>query len=298
VDDAGREPAPGAAPPTYLAVDLTVTRLAAGVVDGTGKLIVRDRVATPSRHVWPALARLVNRVIAAAPDGARPTRCGVACPGPIDRVLGGTVSAALPEWRDFPLRSQLEEVTEMPVSVDSSGRAFAAAAAWCGAGAGVRDFAALLIGDAVDGGLVANGRLLEGRTGNVGQLGHIVVEPDGRPCVCGGAGCLDAYVSARAIESQTNRPLRRTPASVIDTVGILLARAVASIAAIVDTTRVLVGGPVPAIFGQPMFDALERELAGRSRLLHLGGLAALPVPAGPGDALVAAAAIARQGARG
>ena len=71
--------------PTYLAIDLSVTRLAAGVVDDDGKLIVRDRIATPPRHVWPALARLVGRVIAAAPEGARPTRCGVACPGPIDR---------------------------------------------------------------------------------------------------------------------------------------------------------------------------------------------------------------------
>src|SRR4029450_7607704 len=95
---------PAAAPPassssepqlTYLAIDLSVTRLAAGVVDDAGKLIVRDRVATPSRHVWPALARLVGRVIAAAPEGARPARCGVACPGPIDRVGGGAAAALL-----------------------------------------------------------------------------------------------------------------------------------------------------------------------------------------------------------
>ncbi len=145
--------------------------------------------------------------------------------------------------------------------------------------------------------MVVSGRLLDGRTGNVGQLGHLVVEPDGRPCTCGGAGCLDAYVSGRAIESETNRPLRRTPPAVIETTGILLARAVASIAAILDTTRVLIGGTVPAILGQPMFDALERELAGRSRLTHLAGLAAVPIQTGPGDSLVAAAAIARRGGR-
>ncbi|HEX4981609.1 MAG TPA: ROK family protein, partial [Ilumatobacteraceae bacterium] len=126
---------PSDAPParsqiTYLAIDLSVTRLAAGVVDDAGKLIVRDRVATPSRHVWPTLARLVNRVIAAAPEGARPTRCGVACPGPIDRVVGGTASALLPEWKGFPLRAQLEEVARVPVAIDSVGRAFASAEAW------------------------------------------------------------------------------------------------------------------------------------------------------------------------
>ena len=224
--------------PHLLAIDLSVTRLAAGVVDDAGRLIVRDRVATPSRHVWPTLARLVGRVIAAAPEGARPARCGVACPGPIDRVVGGTASALLPEWKGFPLRAQLEEVAGIPVAIDSVGRAFASAEAWCGRGAGLRDFVALLVGDSVDGGVVSAGRLLDGRTGNVGQFGHLVVEPEGRSCSCGGVGCLDAYVSARAIESETNRPLRRTPPSVVETTGILLARAVASIAAIVDTTHV------------------------------------------------------------
>jgi glucokinase len=285
---------PSAAPQlTYLAIDLSVTRLAAGVVDDGGKLIVRDRVATPSRHVWPTLARLVGRVIAAAPEGARPTRCGVACPGPIDRVVGGTASALLPEWKGFPLRGQLEEVAGMPVAIDSVGRAFASAEAWCGRGSGLRDFAALLVGDSVDGGVVSSGRLLDGRTGNVGQFGHLVVEPEGRSCSCGGVGCLDAYVSARAIESETNRPLRRTPPAVIETTGILLARAVASIAAIVDTTRVFVAGSVPAALGQPLFDAMARELTVRSRLSHLSGLSVIPLPAGAGGPLVAAAAIAR-----
>jgi glucokinase len=279
--------------PTYLAIDLSVTRLAAGVVDEAGKLIVRDRVASPPRHVWPTLARLVSRVIAAAPDGARPDRCGVACPGPIDRVVGGTASALLPEWKGFPLRAQLEEVAGVPVAIDSAGRAFASAEAWCGRGVGLRDFVALLIGDSLDGGVVSSGRLLDGRTGNVGQFGHLVVEPEGRSCSCGGVGCLDAYVSARAIESETNRPLRRTPPAVVETTGILLARAVASIAAIVDTTHVFVAGSVPAALGQPLLDAMARELTVRSRLPHLNGLSVIPLPAGAGGPLVGAAAIAR-----
>jgi glucokinase len=239
------------------------------------------------------LARLVSRVIAAAPENARPARCGVACPGPIDRVVGGTASALLPEWKGFPLREQLEEVAGIPVAIDSVGRAFASAEAWCGRGAGLHDFVAVLVGDSVDGGVVSAGRLLDGRTGNVGQVGHLVVEPEGRSCSCGGVGCLDAYVSARAIESETNRPLRRTPPAVIETTGILLARAVASLAAIVDTTRVFVAGSVPTALGQPLLDAMARELAVRSRLPHLNGLSVIPLPAGAGGPLVGAAAIAR-----
>jgi glucokinase len=91
--------------------------------------------------------------------------------------------------------------------------------------------------------------------------------------------------------------LRRTPPVVIDRTGILLARAIASVAAIVDTTRVFIAGSVPAALGQPLIEAMARELVVRSRLAHLAGLAVVPLPAGAGGPLVAAAAIARSAHR-
>ena len=70
---------------TFLAIDVGTDRLAAGVVDETGVVVVRDRVATPQRDVWPALHRLVRRVVAARPDDVDPLEvCGVSCEGPID----------------------------------------------------------------------------------------------------------------------------------------------------------------------------------------------------------------------
>src|SRR5262245_18977653 len=76
----GGSPGYGRRVASYLAIDVGTDRLAAGVVYGSGEVIVRDRVATPPRDVWPALHRLVRRVVAARPDDADALeRCGVSC---------------------------------------------------------------------------------------------------------------------------------------------------------------------------------------------------------------------------
>ena len=199
----------------------------------------------------------------------------------------------LPEWKGFPLRANSRRSPACRWRSTASGGRSRRPRRGAGEVLGLRDFAALLVGDSVDGGVVSAGRLLDGRTGNVGQFGHIVVEPEGRSCSCGGVGCLDAYVSARAIESETNRPLRRTPPAVVDTTGILLARAVASRGRDRRHHTCVRRRIGPAALGQPLFDAMARELTVRSRLPHLAGLVGDPAPGRRRRPLVAAAAIAR-----
>ena len=83
---------------SYLAIDVANDRLAAGIVDELGEVVVRDRVTTPPRDVWPALHRLVRRVVAARPDDVdEPVACGVSCEGPIDQDEGNRHAAAPPD---------------------------------------------------------------------------------------------------------------------------------------------------------------------------------------------------------
>lgn len=285
------------APARYLAIDLGASRLIAGVVDHDGTVLVRDRVATPARHVWPTLVRLIRRVVAAAPPDEPPTACGVSCAGPIDRETGTFTAAQVSSWAGFPLRAELEAVTGLPVAIELTGRALALGERWRGAATEVADLVAISVGDVVDAGIVSGGRLLSGRSGHVGQIGHLTVEPDGRQCTCGASGCLDAYASASAIESDTNRPLARTPAAIIDRTGVMLARAIASLAAMVDPRLVLLAGSVPAVFGPPLFAAIEAELEQRARLPHLLGVRVgdrvVAIDGATGGPLVAAAAAAR-----
>ena len=117
-------------------------------------------------------------------------------------------------WQSFELRERVGELTGLPTVLGPAGQGRVLAERWKGAAADVTDVMVLLMSDAVEAGIISNDRLLHGRLGNAGQLGHVVVEPDGLACVCGGAGCLTSYVSSSAIEAETNRPLRRAPASV------------------------------------------------------------------------------------
>ena len=63
-----------------------------------------------------------------------------------------------------------------------------------------------------------------------GYIGHVVVEPDGRPCICGGKGCLETYCSGRAIEAETGRPPQRAPPPIVERTGVMVGRALASVA--------------------------------------------------------------------
>ena len=245
-------------------------RLAAGVVDELGEVIVRDRVTTPPRDVWPALHRLVRRVVAARPDDIEaPIACGVSCEGPIDVESGTVTPLHLPIWQQFELRERVSDLTGLPTVLGPAAHGRVLAEHWVGGAQQVRDVMVLLASDAVEAGIICSGRLLRGGHGNAGQIGHVVVEPDGRPCPCGGSGCLTAYASSSAIEDETNRPLQRAPASIIDRTGAMIGRAVASAVAVFDLRLVLLTGAVPAAFGAPLVDAARRELDQRSRLAHV-----------------------------
>jgi glucokinase len=266
-------PRPGAEP-GYLAIDLSPTRLAASIVTTNGDVLVRDRVSTPSRNVWPVVRQLVGRVLAAN-QSVLPTHCGVTCPGPIDRVTGAIRPIGMEVWRDFPLGDEMAALTGLPVAIDTPARALALAEQWLGESAGIapsQQFAVLVLGDDVDGAVVAGGRLLGGQTGNLGQFGHLLVEPEGTPCACGAVGCLTTYAGVRGIESSTGRDLRRTPPAIVERTGIMTARACATLAAMLDVTDIVIGGVVPSVLGAPFFEALANELEQRSRLPHLQGL--------------------------
>lgn len=284
----------------FLAIDLGPSRLAAGVIDREGEVVVRDRLATPARNVWPALTQLVRRVMAANPSGVVPRTVGVTCPGPIDRLTGAMKPVGMPTWHDFPIRRELADVTGLPVGIDTPGRGLALAEMWCGGSATLQpddqQFATLVLGDDVDGALVTGGRLANGLTGNLGQFGHLIVEPEGQVCVCGAVGCLTVYAGAAGITQSTGRDLRRTPAAIVERTGIMVARACASIAAMLDVAEIVIGGAVPSVFGTPFFDAVEKELDQRSRLSHLQRLRVRGVGSGRLGPLVAAAAVARHAA--
>lgn len=276
-----------------LAVDIGGTKLAAAVVDLDGKIILRDRVPAPARDPWTTLANLIKRVQVSLSD-VELLACGVACGGPMT-LNGEKVSPLhIAAWHDFELRSMVAQITALPTFVDNDAKALALSEGWMGATAHLQNFMAVVVGTGVGAGLVLNSQLLDGRQGNAGHVGHIIVEPDGRACLCGGFGCLEAYISGPAILRQTGRDPMYAPANVVQRSGQLLGRACASVAAVADISRVVVGGSVALGWGEEFFQAANTEFVLRSKLSFSAGVDIVPVGLGDNSALIGAAAIARR----
>jgi len=268
-----------------LAVDLGVRHLVAGVVGPDGEVGVRDRVVPPTRQPWVALTRLVDRVIAATPEDSRPTVCGVTGPGPVLADIGEFRSVTITGWEGVPVRRLIAEATGLPTVLSSTGHAHAIANA-----PGNGSLIGVYIGDQVDGGIIRDGELLSGANGHLGAFGHLLVDPEGPSCACGASGCLDLYAGAVSLEAQFGREVSRVPDAIIDRAGIMVARACASLAAMLDIHRIVLGGPVVTALGRRLTEALSAELDQRSRLVHLEDL---HIRAVRQHVLVGGAAVAR-----
>lgn len=278
--------------PVALAVDIGGTKLAAGRVTRAGELVDRASVRTPAgpevgpEDVWAALAALIGRVARGDEQV-----CGVGSGGPM--TPGGEQVSPLniPAWRGFPLRARLAGLTGLAPTVDNDAKALALGEAWMGAARGRRDFLAMVVSTGVGGGIVLDGRLLDGAGGNAGHIGHVIVEPGGRVCGCGAQGCLEAEASGSGIAAATGRPAADAPAEVRVRTGRLVGRAVASVANLLDLPLALVAGSVALGYGDDFFGAAQEELDRSARLEFSRGARIAPAGLGDEGPLVGAAAV-------
>ncbi len=290
------EPGPPATPvATVLAVDIGGTKMEAGIVTVDGAILDRVRTPTPVSTdpmvVFGALASIVAEVLDRAP--VRPVACGVGCGGPM-AAGGSTVSPLnIHAWRKFPLLQHLVDLTRLPVAIDNDAKALALAEGWRGAAMESSNYLAMVVSTGVGGGIVLDGHLLDGSDGNAGHVGHVVVVPDGRPCACGGRGCLEAEASGTAIASATGRPAAEADEATRRRCGMLVGRAVGSVANLLDLQLVMVAGSVALGFGDDFFAAARQELALRCGLGYARSTRIEPAGLGADGPLVGAAAVAR-----
>jgi glucokinase len=277
-----------------LAADIGGSKLASGVVRSDGRLVATLSAQTPSGEDGEALYQLLVRLLRGALsestlDQSDVRGIGVGCGGPMRYPEGEVSPLNIPAWRSFPLRSRLEADFGLPVLVDNDAKAFAVGEYWVGRGRGARCLLAMVVSTGVGGGVVENGRLIDGAHGNAGHIGHVVVYPSGPQCGCGGRGCLEAVASgtglarqARAALDTGTRTLLSAGPSARDLsdaaaagdplalrlfrrAGVALGRAIASAAALFDLDRVVIGGGVSQA-SSFFLPGLRRELEARARL--------------------------------
>jgi glucokinase len=277
-----------------LAVDIGGTKLAAGLVDAAeGRILRRATTPTPrsgdAEVVFKALVGLLDEL---GPEWGAAEVCGIGSGGPMSTGGEELTPVHIPAWQAFPLRRRMEEVTGRRVFVDNDAKAVALAEGWVGAAAGVSAYIGMVVSTGIGGGIVLDGRLLDGRAGNAGHIGHVVVEPGGRRCFCGGQGCLEGEASGRAIEAITGRPPAEAPPEVIERTGRLVGRAVASVANLLDLRLAVVAGSVALGFGEPFFTAAQGEIDALARLDFSRGTTIRPAGLGGDAPLIGAAAVA------
>ncbi len=284
-----------------LAVDIGGTKMAAGLVARDGTLV--ERAMQPTRPwsapqgsdgdgersdragaaemLWGDLAALIERVRSATGSGDRLVACGAGCGGPMNPGGDEVSPLNIEAWRYFPLRARLAELTGLPSFVANDAQALALGEGWVGAATGCTDYIAMVVSTGVGGGIVLDGRLLAGRLGNAGHIGHVIVEPAGRVCHCGARGCLEAEASGTALAEITGQPARLAPSVVVARAGMLVGRALASVVNLLDLPLAVVSGSVALGFGDPFFASAQAEMDRLCCLEFARG--ARVVPGGLGD---------------
>ncbi|BBE73517.1 ROK family protein [Oharaeibacter diazotrophicus] len=199
---------------TAVGIDLGGTELRAALVAEDGRLLARRSTRTDAAGGPEAvLAQMTGLVADLDLAGARPVAVGVGAPGPLDAEAGVvTGPPTLAGWHGFPLRERLAAALGLSVAIDNDGHAAALGEWRFGAAIGRRHFVYVTVSTGIGGGVVCDGRLLRGRGGLAGHVGHMIVTDDDVVCSCGNRGCWEAVASGTAFGRQARRAAAADPA--------------------------------------------------------------------------------------
>lgn len=244
-----------------LAIDVGATKIAAGLVDALGCVRDRRQVPTDPAYNGGDVTCALGRLVASYCDGDdRFVGVGIGSAGPIDHVAGWVSPVNIPDWRRHPLVRQIADITGRRPRL--AGDAVCGAVAERAVGAATTDDWALftVLSTGVGGGVIADGRVLTGRRGNAGLIGHVEAVRDGEPCACGARGCLEAYASGPSMVRRARRhgldvadaaslfdAIRRhdpVATQVVDEAAAAFAKVVAQVSGLLEIQVVVVGGGV------------------------------------------------------
>ncbi|HJQ19392.1 MAG TPA: ROK family protein [Gemmatimonadaceae bacterium] len=245
------------------AVDIGGTRTKIGIVSDDARIVQRATISTteagdPLPLVDGIVATLQPLLAGAASGGATIAGVGVSVAGFLDRDRTAMVANAnLRALCNFPLRQTLEERLGMPCRLEVDSNAATIGEYRHGAGQGARRLLGVTVGTGLGGGVIIDGALLRYTGECAGDLGHIIVAPNGRQCTCGARGCLEAMVCSAALSQRANRRAvrdivtaaqrgdKRARGAITDTAR-WLGIGLASLTPIFAPDRIVVGGGVSA----------------------------------------------------
>ncbi|WP_225731621.1 MULTISPECIES: ROK family protein [unclassified Nocardia] len=290
---------------TVLALDIGASKFAAGRVHAGRRVREVRQVDVPPDGIWEVCRALLLEVAGDEPV----TAVGIGSAGPVDVPHGKTMPLNMPEWRSgFPIVGKVQELfPAAAIRFASDGACLALAEHHVGALRGLPDGMAMTVSSGIGGGLIVDGKVVLGRTGNAGHVGHIVVPGWDTPCSCGGIGCVEAVASgmssvrwarAQGWAGTTGAELAKAAhigdaiaLAALERAGTALGQAIASAAALLDINLVVIGGGF-AKSGDPLWTPLRAAVAKHARLGFLSKLRVVQSRIANGATLVGAGVLA------
>lgn len=197
----------------YIGIDLGGTFIKGGIVDDGGRIIVQDKVPTEveggDKHVAANIARLALSLLERCSlTPADVEGLGIGSPGMIDSAEGNVVYANNLGWENFRICDELSRLLSgIKVKIGNDANVAALGEVKFGAARNYSSALMITLGTGVGGGIVIDGKLVEGNKGAGAELGHIVIVHGGESCSCGRRGCFEAYSSATALIRDTKRAM-------------------------------------------------------------------------------------------
>jgi glucokinase len=195
-----------------IGVDIGGTKVAAGVVDETGRVLDRERRATPSHDVRETESTIVE-VVNALRQRHDVVAVGIGAAGWIANDRATVLFSPHLAWRDEPLRDSLAGRIDVPLLVENDGNTTAWAEYRFGAARGTSISVCITLGTGIGGGLIIDGSVFRGAYGVGCEYGHMTVVPDGRRCACGNRGCWEMYASGTALARDARELAEVSPVS-------------------------------------------------------------------------------------
>ena len=287
----------------FLGIDFGREMVRVAVANRAGELLIDDRsdrleVAREATEALAAAERMAESLLAEAAIGPAGLQgAGVAVSAPVLSDLPGFASGVIfPSWEGIDVAGVLADRLGVPVHLGNDANLGALAEATFGAGRRARHVLYVMLSEGIGGGVIIDGRIYSGNSGAAGELGHIVMNPEGQVCRCGNRGCLATVAGGAALTGAlrlTHGPeitldevielIHEQDAGalrLIDDAGSAVGRVLASICSVLDPGLVIIGGEL-APAGEPLLDSIQQSLAtwispasGRPHPVVLGELGA------------------------
>lgn len=225
----------------YIGVDVGGMSVKAGIVDDSGKIIYKNSVETGADRTMPEILKdMVDLIVRTVKDSGIPesefSSIGLGIPGASDQKEGKIVHCTNINLDNAPIADEIHKHLDLPVFLDNDANV-AALAEYYAHGGDMSCFIAVTLGTGVGGGIILGGKIFSGFNGIGAELGHIIINEDGKKCSCGTNGCLEAYASVTALIAQTKEAMEKDKTSLM---------------------YQLVGGDLNAVTGKTAFAAAKQ----------------------------------------